>query len=293
MNVAPQPAERMARWSLTTGVAVLALKLGAWRASDSVALLSDALESTVNVAAAAVMLAAVRVARRPPDRDHPYGHGKAEYLSAALEGLLITVAAVADVVVAVDRFAHPRPLEAVGAGVAVSVVASTLNAVLAWRLIAAGRRHRSPALTADGRHVLSDVVTSAGVIVGVSLAWATGLWWLDPALACVVAVNILWMGWKLVRRSVGGLMDEVLDAGEVAEARAVAERATKEGGGLAVRGFRLRRAGPAGHCDIILLVPGSMPVRDAHAIADRVEAALRGWDELLDVVVHVEPADDL
>ncbi|MEZ4407293.1 MAG: cation diffusion facilitator family transporter [Polyangiales bacterium] len=282
-------AERLARWSLVGGVAVLALKTVAWRATDSVALLSDALESTVNVAAAAVMFAAVRVARRPADRDHPYGHGKAEYLSAALEGLLIAVAAVLDVLAAVDRLRHPRALESVGVGLLVSVLATAINGALAWRLIVEGKRHRSPALAADGRHLVADVVTSAGVLVGVALAWVTRVWWLDPALACLVAVNILWMGWKLVRRSVGGLMDEVLDVDEVVEARAVATRAATEGGAVGVRGFRLRRAGAAGHCDLTLVVPGSMAVRDAHAIADRVEDALRGWDALLDVVVHVEP----
>lgn len=284
------PAERLARWSLATGIAVLLLKGVAWRLTDSVALLSDALESIVNVVASLAMLYAVRIARLPADRNHPYGHGKAEYLSAVLEGLLIGVAAVLSIRAAWDRLFHPRALEAVGLGVAVSLVATALNGLLAWRLIAAGRKHRSPALAADGRHILSDVVTTAGVLVGVGLARATGWWRLDPLLACFVAVNILWMGWKLVRHSVGGLMDEVLDEAEVARVRGIAERVAREGNAVAVEGFRLRHTGTSGQCDMTLRVPGEMEVRVAHAICDRIEEALRADDPQLGVVVHVEPA---
>ncbi|MDB4928001.1 MAG: cobalt-zinc-cadmium resistance protein [Myxococcaceae bacterium] len=283
------PAERLARWSLATGVAVLLLKGAAWRLTGSVALLSDAMESIVNVVASFAMLFAVRIARLPADRNHPYGHGKAEYLSAVLEGLLIAVAAVLSIVAAGGRLVHPRALEGVGAGLAVSAFASALNGLLAWRLIAAGKALRSPALAADGRHVLSDVITTAGVLVGVGLARLTGWWRLDPLLACFVAVNILWMGWKLVRQSVGALMDEVLDEGEVARVRAVAERVAREGGAHGIEGFRLRRAGSSAHCDMTLVVPGEMAVRTAHALCDRIEDALRAEEPDLGVVVHVEP----
>jgi cation diffusion facilitator family transporter len=180
--------------------------------------------------------------------------------------------------------------EALGAGVAVSVLATGLNAVLSWQLMAAGRKYRSPALAADGRHILSDVVTTAGVLAGVGLARATGWWRLDPLLACFVAVNILWMGWKLVRHSVGGLMDEVLDEAEVARVRGIAERVAREGNAVAVEGFRLRHTGTSGQCDMTLRVPGEMEVRVAHAICDRIEEALRADDPQLGVVVHVEPA---
>lgn len=283
------PAERLARWSLATGVTVLLLKGIAWRLTGSVALLSDALESIVNVVASFAMLFAVRIARLPADRNHPYGHGKAEYLSAVLEGVLIAVAAVLSIHAAWDRLLHPRALDAVGAGAAVSFAASTLNAVLAWRLIVAGRKHRSPALAADGRHILSDVITSAGVLIGIGLARATGWWRLDPLLACFVAANILWMGWKLIRHSVGGLMDEVLDTEEVTRALAVAERVARDGGAVGVEGFRLRRTGTSAQCDMTLRVPGEMAVRAAHAICDRIEDALRADDPDLGVVVHVEP----
>lgn len=286
------PAERFARWSVATGVAVLGLKTVAWRLTGSVALLSDALESIVNVVAAVAMALAVRIAQRPEDRNHPYGHGKAEYLSAVLEGVLIVVAALLTVRAASGRLLHPVALPPVGAALLVSTAATALNAALSWALLRAGRRLRSPALTADGRHVLADVVTTAGVLVGVALARATGRSWLDPLLACGVALNILWMGWKLVRHSVGGLMDEVLDEGEVAEGRAIAERVASEGGARAIEGFRLRRAGPGGHCDLRLKVPGAMSVREAHAICDRIEEALRAWNPDLRVVVHVEPAPD-
>ncbi len=283
------PAERLARWSLATGVAVLLLKGFAWRLTGSVALLSDALESIVNVVASLAMFVALRVARLPADRNHPYGHGKAEYLSAVLEGVLIAVAAVMSLLVASGRLLHPRALVDVGAGLGVSVAASALNGLLAWRLIVAGKKHRSPALAADGQHILSDVVTTAGVLVGVGLARLTGWWRLDPILACVVAVNILWMGWKLVRRSVGALMDEVLDEDEVAHVRAVAERVAREGGAVGVKGFRLRRTGASGQCDMTLVVPGEMTVRAAHTICDRIEDALHTDEPALGVVVHVEP----
>jgi cation diffusion facilitator family transporter len=283
------PAERLARWSLATGVAVLLLKGVAWRLTGSVALLSDALESIVNVVASLAMLLAVRIARLPADRNHPYGHGKAEYLSAVLEGVLIAVAAALSVNAAWGRLLHPRALESVGAGAAVSIVATAINGALAYRLIAAGRKQRSPALAADGRHILSDVVTSAGVLAGVGLARATGWWRLDPLLACLVAMNILWMGWKLVRQSVGGLMDEVLDESEVTRVREIAARVAREGG-AAVQGLRLRHTGTSAQCDMTLVVPGEMTVRAAHDICDRIEQALRAGDPALGVVVHVEPA---
>lgn len=286
----PDPAERLARWSLATGVAVFVLKGVAWRLTGSVALLSDALESIVNVVASFAMLFAVRIARLPADQNHPYGHGKAEYLSAVLEGALIAVAAVLSIRAAWDRLFDPRALESLGAGAAISVVATGLNALLAWRLIAAGRAHRSPALAADGRHILSDVVTSVGVLVGIGLARATGWWRLDPLLACLVAVNILWMGWKLVRQSVGGLMDEVLDTAELTQLRAVAEGVARAGGAVGVERFRLRRTGTSAQCDLVLVVPGEMAVRAAHDVCDRIEAALVDVDPALGVIVHVEPA---
>lgn len=286
----PDIAQRLARWSIVTGVTVLLLKGVAWRLTGSVALLSDALESIVNVVASLAMFFALRIARLPADRNHPYGHGKAEYLSAVLEGVLIAVAAVMSIVAASGRLMHPRALVDVGAGVSVSVVASALNGLLAWRLITAGKKHRSPALAADGQHILSDVVTTAGVLVGVALARLTGWWRLDPILACVVAVNILWMGWKLVRRSVAALMDEVLDEDEVAHVRGIAERVAREDGAVGVNGFRLRRTGVSGQCDMTLLVPGEMTVRAAHAICDRIEEALHADEPALGVVVHVEPA---
>ncbi|TAK28210.1 MAG: cation transporter [Myxococcaceae bacterium] len=284
------PAERLARWSLATGITVLLLKGIAWRLTGSVALLSDALESIVNVVASFAMLLAVRIAHLPADNNHPYGHGKAEYISAVLEGALIAVAAVLSIYAAWERLFHPRALEGLGAGVAVSLVATVLNGLLAWRLIVAGRRHRSPALTADGHHILSDVITSTGVLAGIGLARATGWWRLDPLLACFVAANILWMGWKLVRHSIGGLMDEVLDTAEVTRARALAERVAHEGGAVAIESFRMRRTGTSAQCDMILIVPGVMEVQAAHAICDRIEEALRAEDSDLGVMVHVEPS---
>ena len=209
---APPPHDlhdRAARISVAVGVAVFSLKLGAWALTGSVALLSDALESVVNVVAAVTMLAALRVARRPADADHPFGHGKAEYLSAFFEGALIAVAAVVTVASAWGRLWSPAPVSRVGEGIAVSLLASLANGALGMYLLRISRRTRSLALEADGRHVLADVYTSAGVIVGVILARVTGWWRLDPLVAMAVAANILWVGWRLVRRSVGALLDGV------------------------------------------------------------------------------------
>ena len=197
-----------ARLSLVVSLAVLGLKYLAYALTGSVSLSSDALESIVNVVAAVVALLAVRVAVRPPDENHPYGHTKAEYLSAVVEGALILFAAVEIVRAAWGRFLDPVALGHIGAGLAVSVGAAGLNAAWAAWLVRAGRRHRSPALAADGEHLWADVVTTVGVLAGVGLASATGWWVLDPLLAVAVAAHILFVGARLVRASVGGLMDE-------------------------------------------------------------------------------------
>lgn len=208
-------AEGAARLSLAVALLVLGLKALAYLLTGSVALLSDALESLVNVAAALAALLALRVARKPPDQNHPFGHTKAEYVSAVLEGVLVVLAALWIAKEALPRLLHPVPLEGLGLGLGVSLLASLLNGLLAYHLLKEGRRHRSPALTADGYHVLSDVLTSLGVVLGVGLAGLTGLWVLDPLLALAVAGQILFLGYRIVRESVGGLMDEGLPPEEV------------------------------------------------------------------------------
>lgn len=281
---------RAARWSVGVGVAVLLLKLGAWWLTRSVALLSDALESVVNVVAAVVLLRAVEVAHRPADEDHPFGHGKAEYVSAVFEGVLIAVAAALTLYAAGGRLLAPVPVRSVGEGVAVSLLATGANGALGLYLLRAARRVKSLALEADGHHVLSDVITSAGVVLGVGAARLTGWWRLDPLVAMLVAVHILWVGWKLVRRSMGALMDELADPEEARALERELDQSAKSLGAQGVDGLRMRRNGPRAHADLRMRVDPEMSVGRAHALCDALEAAARAAHPELELVVHVEPA---
>jgi cation diffusion facilitator family transporter len=273
--------------SIVVGVLVLALKYAAYLLTGSVALYSDALESIINVAAAGAAFLALRISARPADADHPYGHHKAEYFSAVLEGVLIVLAALAILRAAYLGYLNPRPLDAPATGLAVNAVASVLNGLWSWFLIRNGRRWRSPALIADGKHLLTDVVTSGGVLVGVGLVAATGWLILDPALAAMVGANILWSGWGLVRSSVGGLMDEAVPTDLLARIKAVI--AEHGEGALEAHDVRTRHAGRSTFIDFHLVVPGGMRVSEAHAICDRIEAVLREEVAGAVVVIHVEP----
>lgn len=278
---------RAAAASMGVALAVLALKWVAWSLTGSVALYSDAMESLVNVAAAAAAWAALRYAARSPDEGHPYGHTKVEYLSAVLEGVLIVLAAFAILREAIPRFVEPRAAPLPLVAIAASVGASLINAALAVYLIRTGRAHRSPALVADGRHVFSDVATSAGVLVGLALAWGTGIWILDPLLAAIVAVNVLWIGWKLIRGSVGGLMDEALDGVELDRLRRALEETMS--GAIEIHDLRTRRAGWQSFVEFHLIVPGEMSVEDAHRICDRLEEAVGREVPGAQAAIHVEP----
>ncbi|RTI17248.1 cation diffusion facilitator family transporter [Thermus scotoductus] len=284
-------AERAARLSLLVALWVLGLKSLAYLLTGSVALLSDVLESTVNVAATLLALFAIRFAQRPPDETHPFGHSKAEYFSAVLEGVLVVLAAFLIAKESIPRLLHPRPLGDLGPGLLVSLLASLINGLLAWHLLRQGRRLRSPALTADGYHVLSDVLTSVGVLAGVSLAWATGLWVLDPLLALLVAGNILLMGFRLVRQSVGGLMDEGLSPAEVSRIRKTIAEALG-GRALEVHDLKTRKAGNRAFLEFHLVVPGSMTVEEAHRLCDELERALEESFPGLAVTIHVEPESE-
>ncbi|MCB4824431.1 cation diffusion facilitator family transporter [Roseicella aerolata] len=278
---------RYAAASVAIACIVLALKLGAWWLTGSVALLADALESVVNVAAAGAALLAVRYAALPPDANHPYGHAKAEYFSAVLEGALIVLAAIAILHEAWGAFQAPRAPEQAVAGLLVSAVATAINAGWAWLLFREGRRARSPALLADARHLLADVVTSAGVLIGVGAVAATGLLWLDPLLAALTALNILWSGSKLMRESVGGLMDEAVEPGLLARIRGAVS--TSAEGAIEAHDLRTRHAGRLTFIEFHLVVPGQMTVDQAHAICDRIEAALKAEIEGATITIHVEP----
>lgn len=279
--------KRLALWGIPLSLGVMGLKLVAWWVTGSVALLSDGLESSVNVVAAIVAFAAITYAARPADETHPFGHHKAEYLSAVLEGVLIVVAALLIVKEAVPAVLAPAPMEAPATGLAINFTAGAINAAWAFVLIRAGRRHRSPALAADGQHVLSDVVTSAGVLVGLVLAIATGHAVLDPLLAILVALNILYQGWKVIAHSVDGLMDHAVEA---EEAEAIKAAIAQSGGGsLGVHDLKTRRAGAATFVDFHLVVPAVMPVGRAHEICDRLEDAIRAVQPGAQVAIHVEP----
>lgn len=278
---------KIAAGSIVVGLLVLCLKTLAWRLTGSVALLSDALESTVNVATAIAALIAIRIAQRPADDDHPYGHHKAEFFSAVLEGVMIIMAALLILHEAWKGFQTPHVLDAPLPGILINGGAGLINAAWCAVLIRQGRRHRSPALIADGRHLLSDVITSAGVLVGIGLVVITGYAVLDPLLAAVVALNILWSGWKVMSESLSGLMDEAVSADLLACIRTtIADRAE---GAIEVHDLRTRHAGPATFIDFHLVVDGETSVAAAHAICDRVEAALMTKLPEAQVTIHVEP----
>lgn len=278
---------KLAVGSLFVGVVVLGLKALAWHMTGSVALLSDALESTVNVATAIAALVAIKVAARPADANHPYGHHKAEFLSAVLEGVMIIVAAMLILNEAYKGLQSPRILDAPLQGLLVNGLASVLNGVWCWVLITRGRMLRSPALVADGKHLLSDVVSSVGVTFGVLLAIQTGWAVLDPLLAGIVALNILWSGWKVMATSLSGLMDEAVPDETMAKIRNVIS--SQADGALEAHDLRTRHAGKVTFVDFHLVVPGTTSVADAHDICDRIEREMKLKVPDAMVTIHVEP----
>lgn len=278
---------RLAAGSLVVGCAVLALKLLAWWMTGSVALLSDALESTVNLATAFAALVAIRVAARPADAGHPFGHHKAEFFSAVLEGVMIIVAAIFILREAWEGLLAPRAIDAPLPGLLVNGAATALNAVWAFVLVRRGRALRSPALVADGKHLWADVVTSAGVAAGVLMAMVTGWWILDPLMAALVAVNILWSGWRVTTQSLSGLMDEAVPDEMLGRIRDVIS--AEADGAVEAHDLRTRHAGSATFVEFHLVVPGTMTVYAAHEICDRVEAAIARAVPDARVTIHVEP----
>jgi cation diffusion facilitator family transporter len=269
------------------GVLVLALKYAAYVLTGSVAFYSDALESIVNVATAVTAFIAIRVSARPPDANHPYGHHKAEYISAVVEGVLIVIAAIAILQKAYFGFIAPRPIEAPTMGLLFNGVATAVNGLWCAVLFRAGRRNRSPALLADARHLLTDVATSVGVFIGVALVTLTGWLILDPLMAVVVAFNILWWGWVLVRQSIGGLMDEAVPEDELEKIRQAISTGAQ--GAIEAHDLRTRHAARATFVQFHLVVPGEMSVAESHAICDRIEEAIKSDVPDAVVTIHVEP----
>lgn len=273
--------------SVGIGVAVLALKGAAWWVTGSVALLSDALESIINVAASAAAFLALNISARPADDNHPYGHHKAEYFSAVLEGVLIVVAAGSILREAYYGFLEPRMPEQAFEGMMLNGIATVINAAWCMVLLRLGRQWRSPALLADGRHLMTDVVTSVGVLAGFVLVPLTGWPQLDPLLAGLVAINILWTGWALMRESVGGLMDAAPPADVVARIRELVS--LHADGALEAHDLRTRHAGRMTFVEFHLVVPGDMTVSAAHDICDRIEKAFDADMEDVVMTIHVEP----
>ncbi len=279
--------QQIAGFSIVLGVGVLALKTGAWWLTNSAALFSDALESTVNVAAAVIALVALRFAERPADANHPYGHQKAEFFAAVVEGVLIIVASLAILQHAWATWRNPVPLAAPWQGLALNALAALLNAGWGTVLLRAGRRSRSMTLRADGQHLWADVVTSAALLTGLGLALWTELPVLDPVLAAGIAGYVLWSGTSLIGESVGGLMDAAPPPGVVERIRQLVSEHAE--GALEVHDLRTRHAGRLTYLEFHLVVPGDMRVAQAHAICDRIEAALRLDMQHLTITIHVEP----
>ncbi|MBX9458515.1 MAG: cation diffusion facilitator family transporter [Rhizobium sp.] len=290
MDEANTRVRQLAFWGIPLSLGVMGLKMLAWYVTGSVALLSDGLESTVNVVAAVIAWMVIGYAAKPADEDHPFGHHKAEYVSAVVEGVLIVVAALLIVQEAVGALGTPALPEAPVLGLAINGGAAVINAVWAAVLLRAGRRYRSPALTADAQHIVSDVVTSAGVLVGLVLAMATGYAILDPVMAIIVAINILFQGWKVISHSVSGLMDHAVSAEE--EATIKAAIAAHADGALDVHHLRSRQAGRATFIAFDLVVPSSMTVGEAHGICDRLEEAIQAAQPGAQCVIHVEPESE-
>jgi cation diffusion facilitator family transporter len=279
----------LAQGSIAVGFVVLGLKYLAYHLTGSVALLSDAIESIVNVVTAIVALLAIGLSAKPADEEHPYGHHKAEYFSAVLEGVLIVLAAILILREAYTSYLAPRALDAPWLGLVVNGVATLINAGWAWALVTRGRTLRSPALVADGRHLLTDVVSSIGVLGGVGVAALLNIPVLDPILAALVALNILWAGWGLMKESLSGLMDESIPPATLLAIRKII--ATQSGGAIEAHDLRTRRAGRMTFIDFHLVVPGTTTVSAAHEICDTLEVAIRQEIGEALITIHVEPDD--
>jgi cation diffusion facilitator family transporter len=276
--------------SLATSILTIGLKFWAYYLTGSIGMLSDAVEAGVNIAAALVALGVLTYAEGKPDREHNFGHEKAQYFSSGIEGALIFVAAAAIVWSAIPRLAHPQAIEQVGAGLALSVVAGLANAACAWVMLRAARTHRSITLEADARHLLTDVWTTAGVFVGVVLVQVTGYLRLDPIIALAVAIQILWTGWHLMRRSFEGLMDRAVPEDDRAVITAVLDSLRHQG--CDFHALRTRVAGAKSFVDVHVLVPGTMSVQAGHDIVEALESEVRAKLPHVEILIHLEPLED-
>jgi cation diffusion facilitator family transporter len=281
---------RFAWLSIAAAVVTIGLKTAAYLITGSVGLLSDAVESLVNLLGGIMALAMLTVAARPADEDHAYGHGKAEYFSSGLEGGLILVASVSIAVAAGLRLITPKPLHELGFGLSVSVAASAVNLVVALIILRAGRKHRSITLEANAKHLLADVWTSVGVLAGIGLVVVTDWDWLDPVVAMLVAGNVGWTGISILRRSVGGLMDTAIPGAELEAVRGILSG--YEAGGVKFHALRTRQAGQRRFISVHVLVPGDWTVQRGHELLERIEAEIRSRVADATVFTHLESLDD-
>ena len=289
---ATRPDLRKYAWlAIGTAVLTVLLKASAWAITGSVGLLSDAAESMVNLAAAIVALVMLTIAARPADDSHHFGHTKAEYFSAALEGIMVFVAAASIIYLGIDRLLNPRPLESLGIGLGISLTAAVLNGIVGRLLVKVGTRHRSITLRADGRHLLTDVYTSVGVVVGLGLAWLTGWNWMDPVIAILVGVHILVTGYRLIAESSAGLMDASLSPEDNARIQAILDAHTEKGR-IEFHAVRTRESGSLQFMEMHMLVPGEWTVQRGHdAMEDLVEKIVAQFPHMR-VTGHLEPVSD-
>lgn len=283
--------------SIGAAVCTVVLKFGAYALTDSVAFLSDAAESSINLVAAITAYVALKISHRPADHDHTYGHQKVEYFSSGTEGFLILLAAIAIAWTAINRLMHPVPLEQLGAGLIVTAVATAINLVVGLMLLRYGRKHENIVLEADGHHLLTDVWTSVGVVFGVAMVLVTKWTVLDSLVAIGVAINIVWTAVHLIRRSVDGLMDRSLPVKEIhtiqqAIEKVLREQSTVEGVELKYHGLRTRQSGSRRFADFHLLTPGSWTVDRGHQQAVLVEKAIQELFPHIEVLIHIEPLED-
>lgn len=281
---------RFAVLSIVGAILTIALKAGAYALTGSVGLLSDALESIVNLVAAILALIVLIIAAKPADEKHPYGHEKVEYFSSGAEGMLILLAALMIIVTAVDHLLNPAPLEQPGLGMGLAVLASIVNFVLARVLLGAARRHDSITLEADAQHILSDVWTTGGVLVGVGIVMLTGWLWVDAVVAIGVGLHIIRTGWGLVKRSINGLMDAALADDEIAQITSVLDTYCEQG--VLYHALRTRRSGAQRFMSVHILVPGSWTVQKGHDLLEQIEQRIANVVSPIQIDSHLEPLED-
>ncbi len=276
--------------SIAAAIATIGLKAGAYLLTGSVGLFSDAAESLVNLLAALIALWALTLAARPPDEEHSFGHSKAEYFASGLEGALVILAAASIAVAAWQRLQHPQPLESVGVGLGIAVIAATLNGGVGWTLLRAGRRLRSVTLEADARHLLTDVWTTGGVVVAVLLVEWTGWLILDPLIGFAVAINIVWIGLRLLRETGYGLLDRALPMEEQQIIGKILEPYAQQG--VLFHALRTRQSGPRRFVSLHVLVPGEWTVQQGHDVCEAIELAISQALPESNVLTHLEPLED-